>query len=351
MITEIRVHGNAYVRDDEVIRLTGVSLGQPLPSSGLRDIEQRLKASGHFETVEIRKRYRSLENATDVALILLVHERPGFTSETIDERPSGWGWARMKSRLMFLPIVGYDDGYGFTYGGRVSTIGLLGARERISVPLTWGGTRRAAVELERTFTSGPLSRIESTFGISQRENPHFELDDQRVEWTARAERSFARLVRAGVDTSQSTVTFGQLDDRLWTIGANVALDTRGDPAFPRNAVMLGAGWTGLHVRRLEDPINQYTTDARGYLGLVRQAVLAGRVQVLHSGPRAPRLRAACCSAAPRTCAGSAPERSMAIACSRPQPSCACQSRRCSAAPSWASPPSWTLERPSMSGSR
>ncbi len=278
VIAEIRVHGNAYVRDDEVIRLAGISLGQPLPSDGLRDIEQRLKASGHFDTVEIRKRYRSLESSTDVALILLVHERPGFTTETIDERPSAWGWARMKSRLMFLPILGYDDGYGFTYGGRVSTIGLLGAGERLSVPLTWGGTRRAALELERTFASGPLSRIESTFGISQRENPHFELDDQRVEWTARAERSFARLVRAGVDTSQSTVEFGQFDDRLWTIGANLALDTRGDPGFPRNAVLLSAGWTGLHVRRLDDPINQYTTEARGYMGLVRQAVLAGRVQ-------------------------------------------------------------------------
>jgi len=278
VIAEIRVHGNAYVRDDEVIKLAGVSLGQPLPADGLRGIEQRLKASGHFDTVEIRKRYRSLENATDVALILLVHERPGFTAETIDERPSLWGWARLKSRLMFLPILGYDDGYGFTYGGRVSTIGLLGAGERLSVPLTWGGTRRAAVEFERTFASGPLTRVESTFGISQRENPHFELDDQRVEWTARAERSFARLVRAGIDTSQSTVEFGQLDDRLWTVGANVALDTRGDPAFPRNAVMIGTGWTTLHVRRLDDAINQYTTDARGYLGLVRQAVLAGRAQ-------------------------------------------------------------------------
>ena len=79
VIAEIRVHGNAYVRDDEVIRLAGVSLGQPLPSDGLRGIEQRLKASGHFDTVEIRKRYRSLESSTDVALILLVHERPGFT--------------------------------------------------------------------------------------------------------------------------------------------------------------------------------------------------------------------------------------------------------------------------------
>ena len=146
------------------------------------------------------------------------------------------------------------------------------------MPLTWGGTRRAALEFERTFKTGPLTRIESTFGIWQRENPHFELDDQRVEWTARAERSFAGLVRTGVDTSQSTVEFGQTDDRLWTVGANVALDTRGDPAFPRNAVLLGAGWNALHVQRLDQPINQYTTEARGYLGVIRQAVLAGRVQ-------------------------------------------------------------------------
>jgi hypothetical protein len=278
VIAEIRIHGNAYVRDEEVIKLAGIAVGQPLPADGLRTIEQRLKASGYFETVEIRKRYRSLESTSDVALVLLVHERPGFTSETIDERPATWGWTRVKSRLMFLPILGYDDGYGFTYGGRVSTIDLFGAGERLSVPLTWGGTRRAALEFERTFSKGPLTRVASTFGIWQQENPHFEVDDQRVEWTARAERTFARLVRAGVDTSQSTVSFGQTDDRLWTIGANVALDTRGDPAFPRNAVMIAAGWTGLHVRSLDQPINQYTTDARGYVGVIRQVVLAARVQ-------------------------------------------------------------------------
>jgi len=278
VIAEIRVHGNAYLRDDEVLKLAGVAVGQPLPADGERVIEQRLKASGHFDTIEIRKRYRSLDSTTDVALILLVHERAGYTSETIDERPSLFGWGRTKSKLMFMPILGYDDGYGFTYGGRVSTIGLLGVGERLSTPLTWGGTRRAALEMDRTFSTGPLTRVESTFGIWQRENPHYEIDEQRVEWTARAERSVARVFRAGVDTSQSTVEFGTLDDRLWTLGASVALDTRGDPAFPRNAVYVGAGWTGLHVKRLDQPINLWTTDARGYLGVIRQAVLAGRVQ-------------------------------------------------------------------------
>jgi hypothetical protein len=278
VIAEIRVHGNAWVRDDEVLRIAGVAVGQRLGPDGLREIEQRLKATGHFETVEIHKRYRSLEITSDVALVLIVHERPGLTSETVPEHSSPRLWGRIKDRLMFLPILGYDDGYGFTYGGRVSTIGLLGAGERLSVPLTWGGTRRAALEFDRTFRAGPLTRIESSFGISQRENPRFEIDDQRVEWNARAERSFAGLVRTGIGTSQSTVEFGLLDDRLWTLDADAALDTRGDPAFPRNAVMLKAAWTGLHVRRLSDPINIYTTDARGYLGVIRQAVFAARAQ-------------------------------------------------------------------------
>jgi hypothetical protein len=287
VIAEIRVHGNAYLRDDEVLKVAGVAVGQPFPADGEKVIAGRLKASGHFDTIEVRKRYRSLENTTDIALVLLVHERAGYTSETIDERPSIFGWGRTKSKVMFLPILNYDDGYGFTYGGRFSTIDLFGGGERVSTPLTWGGTRRAAVEVDRTFNAGPLTRVESTFGIWQRENPHFEIDEQRVEWTARAERSVARVFRAGIGTSQSTVEFGALDDRLWTLGATVALDTRGDPAFPRNAVYLGTGWTGLHVKRLDQPINQWTTDARGYLGVIRQAVLAGRVQYTTSDQSLP----------------------------------------------------------------
>ena len=278
VIGEIRVHGNAYLKDEEVIRLAGIAVGQPLDQNGAVAIEQRLKASGYFDTVEVRKRYRSLDAGNDVAIVLLVHERPGRTSEVATEPPSPWPWSRFKSRVMFLPILGYDDGYGFTYGGRISTVDLLGAGERLSVPLTWGGTRRAAIEFERTFKRGPLTRVASAYGISQRENPRFEIDDRRVEWTVRAERSVARVFRAGVDTSQGTVAFDQLDDRTWTVGADAALDTRGDPAFPRNAVYLGVGWDALHVRRLDEPINRWTTDARGYVGVIRQAVVAARVQ-------------------------------------------------------------------------
>jgi Omp85 superfamily domain/POTRA domain, FtsQ-type len=278
-IAEIRVHGNAFVNDADVVALAGISVGQPWTADSLESIEKRLKSSGRFESVEVRKRYRSLDNTTEIVVLLVVHERPGVTSLDQDIDPVGGSWKRLRSRLMFLPILNYADGYGFTYGARFSTVDLLGAKERLSFPLTWGGTRRAAVELERTFKSGPITQIESSFGIWQRENPRFEIDDRRLEWKGRAERVFGRYVRTGVEGSTASVDFDPLDDRLWTVGADVALDTRADPAFPRNAVYLATGWTGLSVSGGGDQINRWFGDARGYVGLFRQLVLAARVQM------------------------------------------------------------------------
>ena len=277
VVREIRVHGNAYLTDAEVLALAGIAIGDAVTPETVADVEKRLKGSGRFETVQVRKRYRSLVDSTDVALVLVVHEKPGVVSATSPTAPIYTPWRRFRRRLMFLPILNYGDGYGFTYGARFSTKDLLGAGERLSFPLTWGGVRRAAVEAERQFDRGPVTRIDSSFGIWQRENPRFEIADRRVEVKAKAEKEFATIVRVAVDGSRSNVHFAALDDRLWTVGTGVALDTRGNPAFPRNAVYLGVGWTGLHVNS-RPTINRYTADARGYVGLVRQAVLAGRVQ-------------------------------------------------------------------------
>jgi len=286
-IREIRVHGNAEVTDADVIKLAGISLGDTLSPDAISSIEKRLKDSDHFETVEVRKRYRSLDDPTDVAIVLVVHERPGVTSAASGGITSTAGpWHRVTSRLMFFPILSYADGYGFTYGARVSTIDLFGGGERLSVPLTWGGTKRAAIEAERGFKRGPVSRVFATFGIWNRENPHYEIDDQRVELKGRVERQFAHMFRVGVDASRSSVEFGELNDDIWTFGTNVALDTRRDPAFPGNAVYLGAGWSALNVRGT-DPINRYETDARGYLRVIGQAVVAGRVQYFTSDATLP----------------------------------------------------------------
>jgi hypothetical protein len=282
VIGEIRIHGNAFLTDKEVLDFAGIAVGQPLAADGVDAITKRLKDSDRFETVDVRKRYRSLTNATDIAIVLVVHEKPGVRSaiggvsipgvpDTV-ARPVG----RLRSKLMFLPIVSFADGYGFTYGGRVSTVDLFGIGERLSVPLTWGGTRRAALEFERPFKSGPLTRIDSSLAIWNRENPRFEIRDQRVEVKGRAERVFADLLRLGIDASRSTISFGELDDTLWTLGTTAGLDTRLDPIFPGNAVLLTAGWTGMHFRTLPGRVNRFTADGRGYLRVFKQVVVAGR---------------------------------------------------------------------------
>jgi hypothetical protein len=288
VVREVRVHGNAFLSDAEVLKIAAVTVGDAVTAETLRLVERRLKDSGRFETVDVRKRYRSLTDPTDVAIVLVVHEEPGIRSIDDPTHVLARPWLRARHGLMFLPILGYEDGYGLTYGARFTVHNTLGLRERISVPLTWGGTRRAALEVERTFDRGPLTRVLGSVGASQRDNPAYHffeepgVSDRRVEWKARAERNLAHVVLAGVEATRANVRFGPFPSRdQWTLGTDVALDTRGDPAFPRNAVYAGVGWSGLHFEG--DPrINRYRLDGRGYLGLVGQAVLAGRVQYFTS---------------------------------------------------------------------
>src|SRR5690606_20583765 len=79
VVREVRVHGNAAVPEDEVLRIAGVQVGAPLEPDAAAAIERRLKNSGRFETVQVRIRYRSLSDPTDVALVLVVHEKTGVT--------------------------------------------------------------------------------------------------------------------------------------------------------------------------------------------------------------------------------------------------------------------------------
>ena len=77
-ISEVRVHGNATLSDAAVIQLAGVTIGSPLDASGIAAIEKRLRDSGRFDNVQVRKRYRTLA-MDQVSLLLVVHERPGIS--------------------------------------------------------------------------------------------------------------------------------------------------------------------------------------------------------------------------------------------------------------------------------
>jgi outer membrane protein assembly factor BamA len=268
---EVRVHGNHTTPDDVVLSLAGLTVGASVTDAILPGAEERLRKSGRFADVEVRKRYRSLDNPTDVLAIVLVDELAAVSSD--DLTPGAL--KRFTSAGMWLPIVDYADGYGFTYGGRVSFVDALGPRTRISVPATWGGERKAAVELERTFARGPLTRLGGALSITRRVNPRFDIADTRREAQIRAERSLVPWLRVGGGARVTDVEFGGVDERHFAPGADVVLDTRIDPAFPRNAVHVIAAIEQLrfdgggHVRR-------WTGDARGYVGLIGSSVVAVR---------------------------------------------------------------------------
>lgn len=271
IVGEVRVHGNHTTPDAHVLGIIGDVVGQPATDALIAEITGRLETSGRFEEVEVRKRFRSIENPDDILLMVLVNEFPGV--DDIDLTPPN-PMKRFWSSGMFLPMLHYEDGYGFTYGARFSFVDRLGPRSRISVPLSWGGERQARVQLERSFRSGPIDRIAGEAGIGRRENPSYEIGDTRTAVSARAESAVRRWLRLGAGGGVEDVAFGDADDLLKRFGADVAVDTRVDPAFPRNAVHATVAWERL----LFDAgrANRRTLDARGYVGLFGQVVLAVR---------------------------------------------------------------------------
>jgi outer membrane protein assembly factor BamA len=274
VLVEVRIHGNYATPDAEVLKLAGLMVGQPLEAGALREVEDRLRQGGRFENVEIRKRYRSMDRTSEVALVVIVQEHP--LADEGPPTPIG-PLKQVVGSMQFLPVLNYEDGYGFTYGGRVTFTGVLGRDGRMSVPLTWGGTKRAAFELDKTFARGPVDRLEGGLSVSGRKNPYFRLADHREEGWVGVRRQLAKPLSVGVGASYARVSLGDVDDTLATCGADVTLDTRADPVFPRNAVFARVAWDGLDPRAAPYA-NRLRFDARGYTALVGQSVLSLRWQ-------------------------------------------------------------------------
>ncbi len=274
VVGEVRVHGNHTTPNADVLGIVGDVVGKPATDQLIAEIEGRLERSGRFDGVEIRRRFRSIENPDDILLMVIVDEFPGIDEFDITRGKVPGPVKRLWSSGMFMPIVRSEDGYGFTYGARVSFVDRLGPRSRISVPLTWGGERQARVQLEKSFRAGPIERIAGDFGLGRRENPHYQIADRRVSLGARVESAPARWLRFGAGGRRDDVRFGDVEDRVSRFGGDVTIDTRVDPAFPRNAIH---GTFGIERVRFDaGQANQKKADVRGYVGLFGQTVLAVR---------------------------------------------------------------------------
>ena len=272
-VAGIRVRGNHTTPDDAVMAIAAVPLGSPFQDDTIAIVTARLDASHRFRTVEVLKRFESLSDPSAILLVIVVEEKAAITVTDPDPSPMRKMWAS----TMWLPVLRFEDGYGFTYGARVALVDVLGPHSRLSAPLTWGGERRATAEFERTFEHGPLSRIDIGGGIWRRENPAFDTGDTRTGMTMLADRAVTPWLRVGATGSLQSVQFGVVDDSLKTAGVEATVDTRRDPAFPRNAVYVSVGWEHLWFDHAVDT-SRFTADVRGFIGLFGQTVLALRVQ-------------------------------------------------------------------------
>jgi len=275
-IAEIRVHGNHTTPDGDILAIAGLTLGDAATPERLAEAESRLLASRRFATIEVRRRYQSITDPSQILVVLLVDELPGISKDNL----TPGALARLRHAAMWLPILSFADGYGFTYGARLSVVNKFGSRSRVSTPLTWGGERRAAVEVERAFDSGPLSVVRGTVAVRRNINPHFDEPDTRHEARFEADRALTRWLRVGGDARVTQIAFGPSEARHHAAGGHVSLDTRVDPSFPRNGALASVAWERIGFEGGSS--GRWSTDLRGYVGLVRGSVVALRAQTVRA---------------------------------------------------------------------
>ena len=241
-IVEIRVHGNYATPSVDVVLLSGLHVGDASSEAVLGAAKTRLEASGRFAAAEVRRLLRSIDDPNDVMVMLLVEELPGASEGA--PRP---GWLRQTADgLQWLPVLRYDEGYGVTFGLQPAVSDLAGRDSRISVPLTWGGERQAGVDFTRSFAGPVLSRVSAGGDVRQTEHPAFDVAERRTGVHGRLERQFGPSVRAGAAAVHERVRFGGERGDVTSYVADLTLDTRLDPTFPRNA-----GWGRAEIGRLD----------------------------------------------------------------------------------------------------
>ena len=270
------MHGNQRVADADIVTWAAVAVGDQVEPDVASEVELRLNATGRFEAVEVRKRYLSLTASDEIALIIVVTERAGPASANPITRFFG----SFGRQALFLPVFDYSEGYGVTYGGHTSFVDVLGEGGRLSVPATWGGTKRVALEADKVFSSGLITRVQGGVTLSRRENPRFEINDDRTEGWVQADRRLPGRLRAEVRAGWADIRFGSLDDTLGRYRIMLELDTRSDQSFPRDAVRARASYEWLDVSARSRVIGRQGYVGRGVRGS-RRAVGAGRESRLH----------------------------------------------------------------------
>jgi outer membrane protein assembly factor BamA len=293
VVAGIQVQGNTATPDEEVRRLADVRIGMPVDDTTIEAIASRLRAARRFERVEVLKRFASIADPSQIMLVIIVDEGPVKIVMTGDpDHPTRVVRKRVPN-LLILPIFDREDGYSVTYGARLTLPDprWMGKHSRVTFPLTWGGTKQAAIDLEKRIEGGVIDRVTAGGSVSRRINPAFEQPDDRARVFIRGEHEFTRALRLGATTGWQRASFEGVADQFTQVGGDVVVDTRVDPVLARNAVYARASWEHLNFgdgplagpaqpggyAGYQGSANRTDLDGRGYLGLVGQLVLAGRM--------------------------------------------------------------------------
>jgi outer membrane protein assembly factor BamA len=275
VVAEIRVHGNVATSDEELLRLAGIEVGAPVGSGTLDEVAARLRNTKRFQRIEVRKRFASIADPTQIVLVIVVDEGPVKIEMTGDpDRPTRVVRSR-RWNLLFLPVLNVEDGYGLTYGARAAVADAVGKGSRLSFPMTWGGDKRAAAEFDKDFDSGGSTHIQAGASISRRTHPFFRQDEDRDRVWVRGEHEVIHGLRVGATGGWQRVSFLGTDDNFAHAGADVVLDTRLDPMLARNAVYAKVTWDHLNFQN-GGAIDRMALEGRGYVGLIGQNVLVVR---------------------------------------------------------------------------
>ncbi len=93
MVGEVRVHGNHTTPDADILAIVGDVVGQPASDALVAEVTARLERSGRFEGVEVRRRFRSIENPDDILLMIVVDEVPGIDELDLTPGPMKKFWS------------------------------------------------------------------------------------------------------------------------------------------------------------------------------------------------------------------------------------------------------------------
>src|SRR3989442_7360346 len=143
-VAEIRVHGNVATQNDEIRRLAGIQIGAPVLPDTVAAVTDRLRAARRFDRVEVLKRFASIADPAQIVLVIIVDEGAVKIERTGDAASPVRVVKTRGPRLMFLPLVSAEDGYGLIYGARVGLPNPAGKGSRLPFPLTWGGDKGGA---------------------------------------------------------------------------------------------------------------------------------------------------------------------------------------------------------------